>query len=162
VLIVAMRITQLHAIGLTELPLHNDDPFDCPGGHGAPVPHDRTLHRRLVDEGTPYRELLEGVRHTLAVEHVSLPAWLHGSRQFSTRVQALGRGCSVRVSCAAERDAPAARKLGRARGQQVAVVAMHVVSSIRLRRGGSAGAAWIVLKSASWNVRRTGLAHSGS
>lgn len=30
----------------------------------------RTLHRRLVDEGTSYRELLESVRHTLAVEHV--------------------------------------------------------------------------------------------
>jgi AraC-like DNA-binding protein len=31
----------------------------------------RTLHRRLVDEGTSYRELLESVRHTLAVAHVS-------------------------------------------------------------------------------------------
>jgi AraC-like DNA-binding protein len=31
----------------------------------------RTLHRRLVDEGTSYRELLESVRHTLAVEHVN-------------------------------------------------------------------------------------------
>jgi AraC-like DNA-binding protein len=30
----------------------------------------RTLHRRLVDEGTSYRELLEGVRRALAVEHV--------------------------------------------------------------------------------------------
>lgn len=30
----------------------------------------RTLHRRLLDEGTSYRELLEGVRHTLAVEHL--------------------------------------------------------------------------------------------
>ncbi len=30
----------------------------------------RTLHRRLVDEGTSYRALLEGVRHTLAVEHL--------------------------------------------------------------------------------------------
>lgn len=30
----------------------------------------RTLHRRLVAEGTSYRELLEGVRHTLAVEHM--------------------------------------------------------------------------------------------
>lgn len=30
----------------------------------------RTLHRRLLDEGTSYRELLEEVRHTLAVEHV--------------------------------------------------------------------------------------------
>jgi AraC-like DNA-binding protein len=30
----------------------------------------RTLHRRLVEEGTSYRELLESVRHTLAVEHV--------------------------------------------------------------------------------------------
>jgi AraC-like DNA-binding protein len=30
----------------------------------------RTLHRRLVDEGTSYRELLESVRHTLAVEHM--------------------------------------------------------------------------------------------
>jgi AraC-like DNA-binding protein len=30
----------------------------------------RTLHRRLVDEGTSFRELLESVRHTLAVEHV--------------------------------------------------------------------------------------------
>jgi AraC-like DNA-binding protein len=30
----------------------------------------RTLHRRLVDEGTSYRELIESVRHTLAVEHV--------------------------------------------------------------------------------------------
>jgi AraC-like DNA-binding protein len=30
----------------------------------------RTLHRRLVDEGTSYRELLESVRRTLAIEHV--------------------------------------------------------------------------------------------
>jgi AraC-like DNA-binding protein len=30
----------------------------------------RTLHRRLVDEGTSYRQLVESVRHTLAVEHV--------------------------------------------------------------------------------------------
>jgi len=30
----------------------------------------RTLHRRLVGEGTSFRELLESVRHTLAVEHV--------------------------------------------------------------------------------------------
>jgi AraC-like DNA-binding protein len=30
----------------------------------------RTLHRRLVEEGTSYRELLESVRHTLAVEHL--------------------------------------------------------------------------------------------
>ncbi|MFW6067901.1 MAG: AraC family transcriptional regulator [Myxococcota bacterium] len=30
----------------------------------------RTLHRRLVDEGTSYRALLESVRHTLAVQHV--------------------------------------------------------------------------------------------
>lgn len=30
----------------------------------------RTLHRRLVDEGTSYRELLEDVRHSLAIEHV--------------------------------------------------------------------------------------------
>jgi AraC-like DNA-binding protein len=30
----------------------------------------RTLHRRLVDEGTSYRALLESVRHTLAVEHL--------------------------------------------------------------------------------------------
>jgi AraC-like DNA-binding protein len=30
----------------------------------------RTLHRRLGDEGTSFRELLESVRHTLAVEHL--------------------------------------------------------------------------------------------
>lgn len=30
----------------------------------------RTLHRRLVGEGTSYREVLESVRHTLAVEHL--------------------------------------------------------------------------------------------
>lgn len=30
----------------------------------------RTLHRRLLDEGTSFRELLESVRHTLAVEHI--------------------------------------------------------------------------------------------
>lgn len=30
----------------------------------------RTLHRRLVEEGTSYRALLESVRHTLAVEHL--------------------------------------------------------------------------------------------
>jgi AraC-like DNA-binding protein len=30
----------------------------------------RTLHRRLVDEGTSFRDLLEEVRHTLAVEHM--------------------------------------------------------------------------------------------
>jgi AraC-like DNA-binding protein len=30
----------------------------------------RTLHRRLLDEGTSFREILESVRHTLAVEHL--------------------------------------------------------------------------------------------
>lgn len=30
----------------------------------------RTLHRRLIDEGTSFRELLEQARHTLAVEHL--------------------------------------------------------------------------------------------
>lgn len=30
----------------------------------------RTLHRRLIAEGTSYRALLESVRHTLAIEHV--------------------------------------------------------------------------------------------
>ncbi|MDQ1242252.1 MAG: hypothetical protein QG601_1152 [Pseudomonadota bacterium] len=30
----------------------------------------RTLHRRLAEEGTSFRELLEEVRHTLAVEHL--------------------------------------------------------------------------------------------
>lgn len=30
----------------------------------------RTLHRRLLEEGTSYREILEEVRHALAVEHV--------------------------------------------------------------------------------------------
>jgi AraC-like DNA-binding protein len=30
----------------------------------------RTLHRRLVAEGTSYREVLESVRHTLAIEHL--------------------------------------------------------------------------------------------
>lgn len=30
----------------------------------------RTLHRRLLEEGTSYREILEDVRHTLAVEHM--------------------------------------------------------------------------------------------
>jgi AraC-like DNA-binding protein len=30
----------------------------------------RTLHRRLIDEGTSYRELLEDVRHQLAREHI--------------------------------------------------------------------------------------------
>ncbi|KFG92912.1 AraC family transcriptional regulator [Burkholderia paludis] len=30
----------------------------------------RTLHRRLADDGTSYREILESVRHTLAVESV--------------------------------------------------------------------------------------------
>ena len=30
----------------------------------------RTLHRRLEEEGTSFRELLEEVRHTLAVEHL--------------------------------------------------------------------------------------------
>jgi len=30
----------------------------------------RTLHRRLLDEGTSYRELLETIRHRLALEHV--------------------------------------------------------------------------------------------
>lgn len=30
----------------------------------------RTLHRRLLDEGTSFRELLEEVRHALAVEHL--------------------------------------------------------------------------------------------
>jgi AraC-like DNA-binding protein len=31
----------------------------------------RTLHRRLLDEGTSYRELLEDVRRTLALAHLS-------------------------------------------------------------------------------------------
>ncbi len=30
----------------------------------------RTLHRHLLDEGTSFRDLLEEVRHTLAVEHL--------------------------------------------------------------------------------------------
>lgn len=30
----------------------------------------RTLHRRLLDEGTSFRELLDQARHTLAVEHL--------------------------------------------------------------------------------------------
>jgi AraC-like DNA-binding protein len=30
----------------------------------------RTLHRRLLDEGTSFRALLEEVRHALAIEHV--------------------------------------------------------------------------------------------
>ena len=30
----------------------------------------RTLHRKLVAEGSSYREQLEAVRHTLALEHV--------------------------------------------------------------------------------------------
>jgi AraC-like DNA-binding protein len=30
----------------------------------------RTLHRRLVDEGTSFKQVLEDVRHTLAVEHL--------------------------------------------------------------------------------------------
>jgi AraC-like DNA-binding protein len=30
----------------------------------------RTLHRRLLAEGTSYRALLESVLHTLATEHV--------------------------------------------------------------------------------------------
>lgn len=32
----------------------------------------RTLHRRLVDEGTSYREVLEDVRHRLAIEHLKV------------------------------------------------------------------------------------------
>jgi AraC-like DNA-binding protein len=30
----------------------------------------RTLHRRLLEEGTSYKQILEEVRHTLAVEHL--------------------------------------------------------------------------------------------
>ena len=30
----------------------------------------RTLHRRLIDEGTAFKEILEDVRHMLAVEHL--------------------------------------------------------------------------------------------
>jgi AraC-like DNA-binding protein len=30
----------------------------------------RTLHRRLQDEGTSYRDILEDIRHTLAIEHL--------------------------------------------------------------------------------------------
>ena len=30
----------------------------------------RTLHRRLEDEGTSFRQLLEQVRHTLALAHL--------------------------------------------------------------------------------------------
>jgi AraC-like DNA-binding protein len=30
----------------------------------------RTLHRRLLDEGTTFKQILEDVRHTLAVEHL--------------------------------------------------------------------------------------------
>ena len=33
----------------------------------------RTLHRRLVDEGTSYREILDDVRHRLALEHLKSP-----------------------------------------------------------------------------------------
>lgn len=33
----------------------------------------RTLHRRLVDEGTSFRDVLDDVRHTLAVEHLKSP-----------------------------------------------------------------------------------------
>lgn len=32
----------------------------------------RTLHRRLVDEGTSFREVLEDVRHRLAIEHLKV------------------------------------------------------------------------------------------
>ena len=32
----------------------------------------RTLHRRLLEEGTSFKEILEEVRHTLAVEHLQL------------------------------------------------------------------------------------------
>jgi AraC-like DNA-binding protein len=30
----------------------------------------RTLHRRLIDEGSAFKEILEDVRHMLAVEHL--------------------------------------------------------------------------------------------
>ena len=36
-----------------------------------PVSHDAThLHRRLQDEGTSYKDILENVRHMLALEHL--------------------------------------------------------------------------------------------
>jgi AraC-like DNA-binding protein len=35
----------------------------------------RTLHRRLGDEGTSFRDILEDVRHTLAVEHMKSGRW---------------------------------------------------------------------------------------
>ena len=34
----------------------------------------RTLHRSLIDEGTSFKEILEDVRHRLAVEHLKSAA----------------------------------------------------------------------------------------
>jgi AraC-like DNA-binding protein len=47
----------------------------------------RTLHRRLLDEGTSFRELLEDTRHTLALEHLK-------SRRFSIQEIAFMLGYS--------------------------------------------------------------------
>jgi AraC-like DNA-binding protein len=37
--------------------------------------HPRTLHRRLVAEGTSYRNLVDEVRATLAREYATEPGW---------------------------------------------------------------------------------------
>ena len=60
----------------------------------------RTLHRRLQDEGTSYKDILENVRHMLALEHLKaghphsgdcVHPGLHRSGELSPRLQALGR-----------------------------------------------------------------------
>ena len=47
----------------------------------------RTLHRRLIEEGTSYREILEETRHALAVQHIE-------SRRFSMEEIAFTLGYS--------------------------------------------------------------------
>jgi AraC-like DNA-binding protein len=58
----------------------------------------RTLHRRLVDEGTTFREVLEDVRHRLAVEHLKVGrftleelAWTLGYTDFANFRRAFRR-----------------------------------------------------------------------
>jgi AraC-like DNA-binding protein len=58
----------------------------------------RTLHRRLVDEGTSFRALLEDVRHRLAVEHLKVGrfsleelAWTLGYTDFANFRRAFKR-----------------------------------------------------------------------
>lgn len=72
----------------------------------------RTLHRHLIDEGTSYREILEEVRHMLAVEHlksgrfsVEEIAYLLGYSDLANFRRAFKRWESVSPSAYREKNA---------------------------------------------------------